>query len=138
MTNKGSWFLKHVLTLISFDNYCVIIVSIGLYYNYDLYSHCPAIRNIKVEEIIKSNKINPNWGGGGKSIILRQKLSISPEPNIRCTSDPFVNSSLSVVVQKKQSVLSKCKKIGPLNMMDHKICHKSFGPSRMLGQEVLG
>ena len=42
-------------------------------------------------------------GRGGIFIILCQKIAISPEPNLRWTSDQSVNSSFSVVVQKKKT-----------------------------------
>ena len=38
-------------------------------------------------------------------IILCRKFTISPEPNLRCTSDQPVNSSLSVVDQQKNTSL---------------------------------
>ena len=44
--------------------------------------------------------LNPYYPGeGGAIIILRRKNAISPEPNLRWTSDQSVNSRLSVVFQ---------------------------------------
>ena len=50
--------------------------------------------------IIKLKLVNPfREGGGGLLGPPCRKIAISPEPNLRCTSDQSVNSSLSVVVQ---------------------------------------
>ena len=50
-------------------------------------------------------------------IILCRKIAISPEPNLRWTSDQSVNSRLSVAVQEKKSralYLSRLKLGGPM------------------------
>ena len=50
-------------------------------------------------------------------IILCRKIAISPEPNLRWTSDQSVNSSLSVAVQEKKTralYLSRLKRGGPM------------------------
>ena len=56
-------------------------------------------------------------GGGGAIIILCRKIAISPEPNLRWTSDQSANSSLSVAVQEKKTralYLSRLKRGGPM------------------------
>ena len=61
--------------------------------------------------------LNPNYPRGGAIIILCRKIAISPEPNLRWTSDQSVNSSLSVAVQEKKTraiYLSRLKRGGPL------------------------
>ena len=55
--------------------------------------------------------------GGGAIIILCRKIAISPQPNLRWTSDQSVNSSLSVAVQEKKTralYLSRLKRGGPM------------------------
>ena len=67
-------------------------------------------RHVSLEEY-------PNFPGGGAIIILCRKIAISPQPNLRWTSDQSVNSSLSVAVQEKKTralYLSRLKRGGPM------------------------
>ena len=56
--------------------------------------------NIQHSNLTKTHlKLNPNQTEGGPNGPPCRKIAISPEPNLRWTSDQSVNSSLSVVVQ---------------------------------------
>ena len=61
---------------------------------------------------------NPNQtGGGGANGPPCRKIAISPERNLRWTSDQSVNSCLSVAVQEKKTralYLSRLKRGGPM------------------------